>query len=177
MRGGITLYAVGKIPPLPSCLAPPECCRSVPFCVPDDPQSHINKGGGSSIRGCYAWYMHEMRVTARNAKWPCSFFVLLIVFAFREAADTYSLLVVFLQQTWPENMQQIRRQIMHQTCIKPTAKPAANLQQTCSKSCIRLHHTNKVHHSICLAHPLARVLISIHFVLVYPHDILQLPRN
>ena len=56
MRGGITLYAVGKIPPLPSCLAPPECCRSVPNCVPDDTQSHINKGRGNSIRGCYASY-------------------------------------------------------------------------------------------------------------------------
>ena len=73
MRGGISIYAVGKIPPLPSCLAPPECCRSVPFCVPDDPQSHINKGGGSSIRGCYALYLHDARVAHEMRKDPAVF--------------------------------------------------------------------------------------------------------
>jgi len=121
--------------------------------------------------------MHEMRVAARNAKSLSSFFVLLIVFAFGEAANTCSLLIVFLQQI----MQQIRRL----TCIKPASNlhlnHASNLhpnlqqimQQIMQLITIRLHHTNKVHHSICLA----RVLISIHFVLVYLHDILQLTRN
>jgi len=80
-----------------------------------------------------------MRVTARNAKRPCSFFVLLIVFAFREAADTYSLLIVFVRQTCTQIVQQIVRQITLQitlqTCSKTGGKPAANraanhLQQT-----------------------------------------------
>ena len=71
-----------------------------------------------------------MRVTARNAKRPCSFFVLLIVFAFREAADTYSLLIVFVRQTCTQIVQQIVRQITLQitlqTCSKTGGKPAAN---------------------------------------------------
>lgn len=165
MRGGITLWVLGKIPPLPSCLAPPECCRSVPFCVPDDPQSHINKGGGSSIRGCYAWYPHEMRVTARNSKWPSSFFVLLIVFAFREAANPR----VYL--SFSRSKPAVKSPC--KSCSKPAANQPPNLQQITQA----LHHTNKAKHSASDSVCLVRVLIPIHFVLDYLPDILQLTRN
>ena len=47
------------------------------------------------------------------------------------------------------------------------------VQQTCSKSPDANHHENKANQGICLA----RVLIPIHFVLVYLPDILQLSKN
>ena len=153
MRGGITLWCLPSFPPLPSCLAPPECCRSVPFYVPSDPQSHINKGGGSSIRGCYALYLHDARDANEMRKDPAVFSFYLSFSHFVKLqipANTCRYLIVFVRQTYT--------QIMRQTCSK---SPDAN------------HHANKANQSICLA----RVLIPIRFVLDYLPDILQLSRN
>ena len=65
---GVMLYPPAATSPLACPCGLPDGGRFVPFCVPDDPQSHINKGGGSSIRGCYALYLHDARVAHEMRK-------------------------------------------------------------------------------------------------------------
>ena len=67
------LYPPAATSPLACPCGLPDGGRSVPFCVPDDPQSHINKGRGSSIRGCYALYLHDARVAHEMRKDPAVF--------------------------------------------------------------------------------------------------------
>ena len=116
------LYPPAATSPLACPCGLPDGGRFVPFCVPDDPQSHINKGGGSSIRGCYALYLYDARVAHQMRKDPA-------VFAFYLSFSHFVKL-------------QIPAVYLSFSCGKPAPKPAANhaanlqqiTRQTCSKS-------------------------------------------
>ena len=100
------LYPPAATSPLACPCGLPDGGRFVPFCVPDDPQSHINKGGGSSIRGCYALYLYDARVAHQMRKDPA-------VFAFYLSFSHFVKL-------------QIPAVHLSFSCGKPAPKPAAN---------------------------------------------------
>ena len=107
------LYPPAATSPLACPCGLPDGGRFVPFCVPDDPQSHINKGCGSSIRGCYALYLHGARVAHEMRKDPA-------VFSFYLSFSHFVKLQI-LQFTYrfrATNLQQITRQIMQQITMQ-----------------------------------------------------------